>query len=313
METSAWKGDSSLYLLKIAGSHATQTWSFRHRNCQNTSHTPIDTIWTSESINILQGGYTDYVFITLSDHQCLWVDISSTTAFGHNMPLISYPRTWRLHCKDPRVVQNYIRKYKKLASKHDLLWKVQALSSKAVYPLPQNLQQEYESLDCIRCTITQRKTCRKLRKGQVSFSPKLQKASLLLKAYTLLKKKSLGRKVSSRLLARSLKKAGLSSLVHALTGPELDTSIRDAYQTYYSIKKHHVQFWQTHLDSLAEALEASNNIPLAWHLIQLHHRELQWSTARKIWRLRGKGHGVCTTMVSVTTANGGIQDITWKE
>jgi hypothetical protein len=68
-----------------------------------------------------------YDSITLSEHRCLWVDISYTNAFGHNMPLIQHPITRRLHCKDPRVVANYIRTYEKLAIKHDLLRKVQAL------------------------------------------------------------------------------------------------------------------------------------------------------------------------------------------
>jgi len=178
--------------------------------CRNTTNTPIDGIWVSSGISILQGGYLDYDDVVVgADHKCLWIDISYQVAFGSNFPPIPRPKTRRLHCKDARIVTNYLQVFEKEAIKVDLLPKVLNLQSKATYPLSQSLQQEYEALDNLRCQITEHaeQKCRKLRKGQVAFSPELQQASSLIKAYNLCLKRSQGRKVSSRLMSRTLKKA----------------------------------------------------------------------------------------------------------
>jgi hypothetical protein len=171
---------------------------------RNANWTPIDGIWTSALVQILQGGYTDYDQITLSDHRCLWIDIAFTCAFGHNMSLIQHPATRRLHCKDPRMVQNNIRIYECLATQKNLLRRVQVLASKATYPLSNELRKEYETLDAIRCDITKyaEKHCRKLKKGQVSFSPEVQQAGKIITALTLVRKKSSGMILVSKLISK---------------------------------------------------------------------------------------------------------------
>jgi hypothetical protein len=58
----------------------------------NTSRTPIDGIWVSSELQILQGGYLPFDgLINNTDHRCLWIDISYHQAFGHNMPPIVKP------------------------------------------------------------------------------------------------------------------------------------------------------------------------------------------------------------------------------
>ena len=80
---------------------------------RNTTNNPIDGIWTSPNIDISTGGYFAYDSVFLNtDHRCLWIDITFVTAFGHNMPIIHKPKARRLHCKDPRIVNNFVRLYK---------------------------------------------------------------------------------------------------------------------------------------------------------------------------------------------------------
>ena len=138
-------------------------------------------IWVSRHDSIIPGG----------DHRCLWLDLSFVTAFGHNMPAIIRPSARRLTCKDPRIVKNYISRYEKLAKKHKLPQKVADLFDQASYPLASELQITFESLDDLRCKITveAERKCRKLRMGQVAFSPALQEVNRQIAAYTLLRKK----------------------------------------------------------------------------------------------------------------------------
>jgi hypothetical protein len=78
----------------------------------NNSAIPINGIWASAGISVIEGGYLDYEKVVPgADHKCLWTDISFQQAFGHNMPAINRPQTRPLHCKDPRIVPSYNRTY----------------------------------------------------------------------------------------------------------------------------------------------------------------------------------------------------------
>ncbi len=60
---------------------------------RNESRTPRDGIWISDNLEISKGGYLEYdQFLLNADHRYLWLGISFTQAFGHNMPAITKPR-----------------------------------------------------------------------------------------------------------------------------------------------------------------------------------------------------------------------------
>jgi Reverse transcriptase (RNA-dependent DNA polymerase) len=283
---------------------------------RNNTDTPIDGIWASPGIKIAKGGYFPYDSAFLgTDHRCLWLDISFTVAFGHNMPAIIKPVTRRLHCKDPRIVTNFTKRYETLAKRYKLRERVEALDSIATYPLALEHQYEYETLDKLRCEITAsaEKRCRKLRMGQVAFSPQLQKACRCIKAWSLLQKKQKGMKVSSRLLQRSLKKANISYFFRHAPIQTINEKLRQAYKDYFVIKGSHRELRNTYLENLAEALSAGSNTKRETMLKQLKEREKQRNTARKIKYLRGKMNTGSTTMVSIDNGQGGYIDITGKQ
>ena len=77
--------------------------------------------------------------------------------------------------------------------------RVRSLEGQLKYPLPSHLQKEYEAIDHFRmAAVTQAEhKCRKLRMGQVSLSPILATARLLIKIWSLLEKNTKGMKISS--------------------------------------------------------------------------------------------------------------------
>lgn len=88
---------------------------------QNNTRNPIDGIRASPNIMIQAGGYFTYDSVFMkTDHRCLWIDISYTTAFWHNMPSVFKPSVRRLHCKDPRPIVNYVCTYRDFIAKHRL-------------------------------------------------------------------------------------------------------------------------------------------------------------------------------------------------
>ena len=118
---------------------------------RNTKNVPIDGIWISPNLEIKAGGYFafDEVFQG-TDHRTLWVDITYNMAFGHNMAPLVKPQARRLQCKDPRLVDNYIRKYEEIIIKNNLISRALAIEERSKYNFEEELQKEYEEMDLIR-------------------------------------------------------------------------------------------------------------------------------------------------------------------
>ena len=113
---------------------------------RNKNRTPIDGTWLSKGLSPKFSGYLDYdSLIPGAEHRCLWTDITFIQAFGHNTPPTVRSPMRGLHCKDPRIVENHVKKYEKLAHQHELPKRVALLLSVAKAPLSPELIREYEA------------------------------------------------------------------------------------------------------------------------------------------------------------------------
>jgi hypothetical protein len=195
---------------------------------RNSSSTPIDGIWKTPGIVIEHGGYFGYdeVFPN-TDHRCLWIDVSFISAFGHYMATPRKKTPQRLHCRDPRLIDNFVKLYHQYVAPFNLFERVNQLDERAITMPKHQVLKEYEELDLIRCQASAfaESKCRKLRTGQVAYSPELAAVRNQIEAWQLLLKKKKGQRISSRLLSRSLKRAKLPpssrQLTEALTQDKL--------------------------------------------------------------------------------------------
>ncbi len=171
---------------------------------------------------------------------------------------------------------------------------------------------EYEILDNLRCEATTfaEKHCRKLRTGQVAFSPELSLSRLNIKAWLLLIAKVKKHKVSSRLLARSLKKAQIAPEARALSLIELQRHLSDKDKDYYNIKGMAKELRASALENLAEAMAQKGDSTKEKMIKALREREAQHNSARKIRYLQGKLRSGSTTLVTTTDPEGNKVDIT---
>jgi hypothetical protein len=192
---------------------------------------------------------------------------------------------------------------------------VKELELRAPFMSKSDLIQEYESLDEIRCAATAfaERHCRKLWRGQVAFSPELNASRMRIRAWLLLLSKSKKKKVSSRLLKRTLKKANIPAEKRGLTATEIQQQLQEEYKTYYKIKGEATYLRQTALVNLAKALAEQGNLEKEKMIKALRDREQQRSTARKIKFLQGRVRTGSTTFVTVTDAQGNKHDITDQE
>ncbi len=175
--------------------------------------------------------------------------------------------------------------------------------------------QKYEELDSIRCDATAfaERHCRKLRTGQVAFSPELNLIRMKIRAWLLLINKAKKRKVSSRLLKRALKKANLPAETRQFSEETVQERLKQEYKNYYRVKGEAIELRMTSLEGLATALADQGNTEKEKILKALREREQQRSTARKIRFLQGKLRTGSTTMVTTVDASGNRVEITDKE
>ena len=243
-------------ILEKHGVHGPSTYR------RNNTNTPIDGIWATPGIVIQEGGYFEYdsVFIN-TDHRCLWIDISFISAFGHNMPHIVKPSARRLHCRDPRLVKNYVDRLEKFITEHNLLQQSNDLVAAASYPPQDYTKDDYELIDSLRCKgiALAEKKCRKLRMGNIDYSPEIQAARLLITAWHLIQKRANGQKVSSRLLQRTLKKASLNPILRTSSLQTCQENLKMAYKQYYSLKGSHRVLRKNAMERLAEAIAEQGN------------------------------------------------------
>jgi hypothetical protein len=170
----------------------------------------------------------------------------------------------------------------------------------------------YEDRDLIRCQATAfaESKCRKLRTGQVAFSPELNEARIKIIAWLLLVSKAKGRKTSSRMISRALKCATIPTEARGYDEPILQEKLKAAYQEYYKIKGCAKELRNTALESLAEAIAVSGNSSQEKTLAALREREKQRNTARKLRYLRGKIQYGSITMVTTLDAQGNRIEVT---
>ena len=124
-------------------------------------------------------------------------------------------------------------------------------------PLSKAHISELEELDKIRTTGMRKaeKQCRKLRMGNVKWSPKLQQARDRISYYKLTLSRRRGCKVGARVLQTLSRKLNENNL--KLTNNELEKCLETANQDYLKVKKDHEKERKSFLEDLAEALEAN--------------------------------------------------------
>jgi ABC-type branched-subunit amino acid transport system substrate-binding protein len=142
----------------------------------------------------------------------------------------------------------------------------------------------------------------------VAFSPELNDSRTKIKAWLLLIARAKNKRVSSRLISRTLKNANISAEFRGLPG-DLQEHLKEEYKNYYRIKGEASQLRMNALETLAKALATQGNRDKEKIIKALQEREQQRSTARKIRNLRGKTRMGSTTMVTVTDPNGEKMDI----
>ena len=164
----------------------------------------------------------------------------------------------RVKTSDPSIVQQFNHHYKKFAIKHNLSQRIFNLENKVTCPITETHRLEAEAIASLREQGIQYadKRCRCLFQGLVPFSPEVNNLMLQVRFWKLALDKKLGRKISSRLLVRTMRKAKISTPLFELMARSKDSIERDlkeSYQQYKLAKKSAYNTRRKWLHDLAEA------------------------------------------------------------
>jgi hypothetical protein len=152
---------------------------------RNNMKTPIDGCWISPGLEIIRGGYLSFdQLFQDTDHRGIWIDVSFTSAFGYKLPPTPKLKARKLNCRDPRIMENFIKRMNTLILQHNLLERFQSLHQRISYLISMEHQSEYNTLNSIRhsCVKKAEDKCRKLKMGQVDVSPSIQMARIKIYA-----------------------------------------------------------------------------------------------------------------------------------
>jgi hypothetical protein len=271
----------------------------------NRGSAPIDAVFVSPSLLDCQSGYLGFGDAVASNHCCLWLDIPLAVAFGHELQPIPLPKARRLQCRDPRIVAKYNKDFSAFLLQHSLPQQAFSLQSHCHFPLDPSQALEWERLDALRLQGMRfaEKHCRKLRKGNVPWSPAIQQALNLITPWNLVCCCRRGVKVSSSLLRRAAATAGIPEATSA-TLPVAKASLRLAFQEYKGLIKSASALRTTFLEDLASALSSAGKTSQATQLAVLQRRESQRNMARQIRHMNGKLRTGGITSVLAPTLDG---------
>ena len=246
---------------------------------------PIDVILCSPHINIIDGGHCKGD-INISDHKIIWIDIDRATLLGDTKEIVR-PMTRKLISHHPTIRKEYNKKLEEILHKQGGNQKLRKLQAAVASKNKERIAEEYEGLDelrrrAIKCAEHR---CRKIKKGNVPFSPTLTTAIGQITMWKLLYKALTCRgqyKPRARFLRRKAKKWGF---------PEENLSINEtskiqdelvkAIKNYHRIRKSAKTLRLSYLEKKAEALELEGG-KYSNHLKKLIHIEEQKEVFKKI-------------------------------
>lgn len=240
---------------------------------------PIDGIFVSPALLDSHAGFLPI----LCDHRILWIDVPVQVALGRSMAKLPIMKPQRLILQDPRIVQRYITILEGLLEIKEVDAKLDEVQKLFQEDNSHEAIRQFNLIDDIRTQsilIADRK-CRKLKMGQVPFSPALLNSWKKIKAWRLIIRKCEGKKIDSRYLKRTLKAADIGDQ-SLITISEAKENLQTSLTTYRYLKKDAYAARSTWLEEVATARAEEGNISAAQEMRNLVTRERQRNDARQI-------------------------------
>jgi hypothetical protein len=279
---------------------------FQHGTTAPNTYTegtlPIDGIFGTKGIDTISSGYSSFGWGMYSDHRLLWIDIDMATTLGTKTTPMWKPQARRLKCNDPLIVKRFNKKRKQHMAKHNFYQIQNDIQSMIDLGNPSECWSEKVNLlDELRVKgiLLADKKCRRLKMGNVPWSPELQMSMNRIGYYQRCRLRYImGRKVNSRTLTKWFHKAKIEQQV--TTAEASVAKLQEEFKVYNRIKQEAESHRYHFLENLADSLSEGKNERKKTILKQLIEQENQRLTFRKIKALLGRFRQGVTAMEILT-------------
>ena len=245
---------------------------------QNTNRIPIDSIWTSSSLDIIQAGYQPFDAESPSaksdGHRMLWIEVDNTSMLGKHIPHSTQPiKTGNLDAKDPRKRKRQIKGVKKIMAKKGLfkLYKKLVRGKQAcltetdiakrtalLQSYPAKFDTFHQAKAHVQFTVANKK--QKVYAGGQPYSPKYVTIVSTMRFWERMVKLSKGCNTSRKKLKDLASSAGLRWKDVKLTErSQCETNFTLSTKIYFREKKNYAQWRREFLESLIDALADEEN------------------------------------------------------
>ena len=243
----------------------------RHDKLPNTyirGSNTIDALYVSSALVDSSCGYLPF----LGDHRPLWIDIPLDLVFGTTT--IPPPRARRLKLQDPRIVDRYTTALSQYIKDHQIRERLQILSQRTDF-YSSTYVTEYNDIDRLRTAGMHlaEKQCRKLRMGEVPFTPEYSRISNSVLIWRLICQLKSGKKIDSRYFNRQLKRIDFPrNRIQQMTLEEAQAQRRAAYKILNDYSKTASTKRSTWMEELAAARANISGLTSEQELLSLIHR-----------------------------------------
>jgi hypothetical protein len=216
----------------------------------------VDGIWGTQGLVAARCGYLRPEEFP-GNHSLLWLDVSYQSALGYNPPRPQTFAARRLQLHDKKCVRRYLESYRTQIQLLHLPQRQFHLESntRPNVPLTPGQMQEIESIDYLKtiCMKRAEKQCRKLKKGEVSFSEATIKPIRQIVWWNVAIRRRQGKHVQTTLWERRKKEAGVQKLrISSLTLQEMYARRKVAIKAYREAKKKHEDHRIEHIKAMPE-------------------------------------------------------------
>ena len=279
---------------------------------RNFRNKPIDGCYVSPGLPIQKAGFLPFR-VGIGDHRILFIDIDINTWCEGDLFRIVPQNIRRLQCGDIRIVSKFQRELNNLLEKRNVSERIDKLYSNFQIPLTPVQLAEYERIDTYvtESCLAAEKRCRKVRAGNVPFSPLVDKAAKTIYLWNLLLSKRRGTKVSSSLIRRTSKKCEII-IDPTLTDENIRTLRNNAIKRYKTLKPEAKQHREQFISDLADAIEEVYGTKKASSVRSLTVMEEQRTINRQIkMKLQGINNGSISRLEIQNPNN--PQEYIWTE
>ena len=245
--------------------------------CNKNEHrVSIDGIFCTHGLIPVAAGYRPFHEGPKSDHRILWVDFVKKSVLGNESPRMKPPSARRLKTQDPRMIKKYNKQTHKAMLSRGLYKKLEEITTEAKSGWLPQLTEKYDALNKqkIECRSEVEKKMRKLKMGNVPWSPKIQECRTNIEIWILMSTYRRGKLVSLRKIRRLLVASKIQDAFQK-TLPEIQDEIDKAFKIYLKAKKEDAVKWRyDFLHSLAEAKAIINKTSISSELKKL--KQIDW-------------------------------------